>query len=650
MTLLWVGCAATAQAQPSPSPQPSPSSPSSQVEPQPVRSLHHGSVLFQHFQQRPWAALGALMVSQHFDRLAPHDADAELLRGGLLLDWGQHDEAAEVFERLAAQHPQHRDRAWTVLARARWQRGLVDAAEAAIARVEQPLPGERDDDRLLLQAQLHVARGRPGQAAQVLQPLTAPVTRGVTPHSAAALARHNHAVALLQDGQDAAARSALDAIGGAAATNEEQRVLRDRANLTLALEALRRQPPDAAAARQALQRVRLHSAAAARALLADGWAALQLGRPRDALVPWLELAERPATEAAVFEARLAVPQAYASLGARGEALTRTLALVQAFDTQAQELALARQALLDGQVLPPLLQRALQGHEPGREPSLDLPAAGEPGAALAATLAPVWADHGVQQALTRWADLQWVLSDLQRWQQALPAFDDLLALRRDAFAQRLPPTLLAADREADGLQAQTRALASLAAEVAQAEGQDDGLALADPQAWAQHRRLQGVLQDLDRLPPGDERDALAERVRRIRGALTWQLAQARPARLQAARKSLRALAEGAQQATQRLQALQQAQQQEPQRLAALAARTATLSRAVDAMQPRVRLVAEAQQQALQDLAVAVVAQQQQQLAGYQLQARLLLAQLQDGAGAEPPRTEARADVGGRDAQR
>ena len=56
---------------------------------QPVLAPHHGDVLFQHFQGRWAAALGSLMTSQHFERLAPHDAEAELLRGGLLLDWGQ---------------------------------------------------------------------------------------------------------------------------------------------------------------------------------------------------------------------------------------------------------------------------------------------------------------------------------------------------------------------------------------------------------------------------------------------------------------------------------------------------------------------------------------------------------------------------------
>jgi hypothetical protein len=632
-----------------------PAADTSAAEPlQPVRAPHHGDVLFEHYQRRGVAALGSLMVSQHFDRLAPHDAEAELLRGGLLLDWGQHDEAAGVFERLAAQHPAHRDRAWTLLARARWQRGRIDEAEAALARVQAPLPGELDDDRVLLQAQIHLARGRPAEAAAVLQRLSQAAAvngrlRGATP-----LARHNQAIALLQAGQFDAARAALDQIGRERVPSEEQRVLRDRANLTLALALLRQAPADerpadpagqarraghasqANAAHQALQRVRLHSADSGKALLADGWAVWQQGRPRDALVPWLELAERPLAEAAVFEARLAVPQAYAELGARGEALRRTDTLLQQFEAGAQALADTRQALLDGRALSPLLQ-ALQDHQPGQEAQLELPRS-----KFAATLAPVWADHRFQQALTRWADLQWVQGELQRWMRSLPAFDDMLQLRQAAFAQRLAPTLDGAQDHAHGLQALAQTRTALQAEVDAAEQAGDGVALADERQRAQLQRLQQVHRDLAALgadpnsdpdpdpDPDHNHAALAARARRVDGVLRWQLAHAQPERLWAARKALHTVDQALLQGQDRLRALVLAREQQPARFAALAARTQRLARTLADLQPRVVALADEQRVALQTLAVAVLDEQQQQLAAYRLQAQLLQAQLQDGA--------------------
>lgn len=584
---------------------------------QDIRAPHFGDVLFQHFQSRWFGALGSLMTSQHFQRLGEHSAQAELLRGGLLLDWGQHDEAAVVFAQLAERHPTHRDRAWVGLARARWQRGLVDEAEAALARVQAPLAGERDDERLLLQAQIHLARGRAAQAAATLQP----VVDTKTPRGATPLARHNQGLALLRAGDLAAARPVLARLGGEAAATEEQRLLRDRANLALALAERQQQP---AAARAALQRVRLHGSVAGKALLADGWAAMALNQPQAALVAWTELASRSVADPAVLEARLALPQAYVALGARGQALAQVEQLLQSLDDDNRALAAARQALHDGSALAPLLQ-ALQGYEPGQEPQLALP-----GGEHAAALAPVWADHGFQQALTRWADLQWSAAELQRWSAALPAFDDMLALRRSGFEQRLPPTLRAAHDDVQGLAAQQRGRDALAQQLQQAEAADDGAALATAPQLRQLQRITHMHQDLAALEPGDERDALSDRLRRVQGLLSWQLADQRPQRLRDGSKALRTLDQSLQQAHAALAALQQAQAQEPPRLDALAERIAALAPRLATTLPQVLALADEQRVDLQGLAVALLDRHQQHLAATLLQARLLHAQLQDGS--------------------
>ena len=70
-----------------------------------------------------------------------------------------------------------------------------------------------------------------------------------------------------------------------------------------------------------LQRVRLEARSPARPC----WAMAGAGggkKHREALVPWQELLRRDARDAAVLEARLAVPLSYVELGALGQALTR----------------------------------------------------------------------------------------------------------------------------------------------------------------------------------------------------------------------------------------------------------------------------------------------------------------------------------------
>ncbi len=83
------------------------------------------------------------MVSQHFDRVAPHADEAEVLRGGLLLSYGMHREAGEIFAQLIDKGaaPPVRDRAWFYLAKIRYQRGFIAQAEDALGRIERHAAG-----------------------------------------------------------------------------------------------------------------------------------------------------------------------------------------------------------------------------------------------------------------------------------------------------------------------------------------------------------------------------------------------------------------------------------------------------------------------------------------------------------------------------
>lgn len=595
---------------------------------QPVRAPHHGDVLFHHFQGRWVAALGALMTSQHFRRLAPHEADAELLRGGLLLDWGQHDEAAQVFERVAADHPEHRDRAWTLLAKARWQRGQVDAAEAALARVQAPLPGaERDAERVLLGALVHLARGgadRAGQAAELLQPLAATLP-------AAPVARFNRAVALQRSGRGDEARAVLDALGRERAATEELRTLRDRANLALGQQALR--DGGAAEARGALQRVRLHGASSTAALLAEGWAALQQGHAGQAVIAWTELAGRAPGDEAVFEARLALPRAYAQAGARGQALQQAEALLAQLADERRSLQGQRAAFADGSALDPLLAQ-LQAHQPG-----DAVDQHPPPAASAAALGPLWADHGFQTALARWADLHWAGRRLDQWAQALPAFDQMRELRLQGFLHKLPPTLAAAADSQQGLAAQRLVHDELAQRLQQAEAGDDGAALAHEAELRQLALLQRVRQGLQALDGQADLAPLHDRARRLHGLLLWQLAQQRPERLRAAHKALQELARALARAQLQTEALERGRAEEPQRLAALGERLQRHAQALAALQPQLLALRTEQRAALQAQGVAALDARVLALAGYEMRARLLQVQLQDGQALVQQRDEA-----------
>ncbi|RFA30929.1 hypothetical protein CAI21_02835 [Alkalilimnicola ehrlichii] len=65
-----------------------------------VQDLHFGTVLFDFYRQDHFAALTELMTAQQQERFDYHRNEAELLRGGLKLGYGLHDEAEGIFRRL----------------------------------------------------------------------------------------------------------------------------------------------------------------------------------------------------------------------------------------------------------------------------------------------------------------------------------------------------------------------------------------------------------------------------------------------------------------------------------------------------------------------------------------------------------------------
>jgi hypothetical protein len=70
--------------------------------PMQLRDLDYGDVLFHFFQDDYFEAIVRLEVSRDFGRIPHHEAEAELLSGGLYLSLGLYDEAEKIFNRLLA--------------------------------------------------------------------------------------------------------------------------------------------------------------------------------------------------------------------------------------------------------------------------------------------------------------------------------------------------------------------------------------------------------------------------------------------------------------------------------------------------------------------------------------------------------------------
>lgn len=589
-----------------------------------IEAPYYGDALFHFFQDRFFTSITTLMASQQFDRVAQHADEAEILRGGMLLSYGLHKEAGEIFAKLIEKGaaPPVRDRAWFYLAKIRYQRGFIAQASDAMSRIEKNLPPALEEDRLLLQANLLMASGDYAGAAALLE--------GVAKDSPIGqYARYNLGVALIKSGDTARGTEMLDAIGQAPAATEELRALRDKANVALGFTALQNDKPEDA--RRTLERVRLTGMHANKALLGFGWAAASLKEPQAALVPWSELATRDPSDAAVLEARIAMPYAYAELGSYGEAAERYNEALAAYEREDGNLNESIAAIRAGKLLDGLLER-----NPGEEMGWFWNIRELPEMPHASHLNQVLAGHEFQEAFKNYRDLRFLSQNLKDWEDKLGVFGDMLDNRRRAYAERLPQ--VRAKAGAVDLDAMGKRRDAVAGEVARAEREQDAAAFANVRDRELLDLLASVQDGIKSLGNDADAERTRQRARLASGALTWRLAQEYPARAWEAKKDLLVIDTELEQARLHDAAITQAQRDEPARQEAFAKRIAELAQRIKALIPRVASLTKDQQQEVQELAVAELARQKDRMVAYSQQARFAVAQMYDRAAAPPPRKE------------
>ena len=584
-----------------------------------IRDLDYGDVLFHYYQDDYLGALVRLEAARDLGRMPNHGAEADLLSGGLYLSLGLHAEATRIFDRLlGGSVPQSvSDRARFYLARIGYQRGYYDRALRDLGLIKGTLPGSLESERRLLSANVLMALGRYGDAAAELR-------KAGPEDDWAPYARYNLGVALVRNGDLAQGAQWLTAVGTMPAGTEEQRSLRDRANLALGYAMLQQRAADPAAA--ALARVRLQGPYSNKALLGLGWAEADAKRPDRALVPWLELRDGRLLDAAVQESYLAVPYAYAQLASNGQAAQQYRYAVQAYSDESRRLdesiaAIRRDGFLDS---------VLAATPPDDPMGWAWQLRKVPDAPQTRYLYHLLASHAFQEGLRNYRDLRIMQRNLAGWGQSLEALDEMVVTRQIAAEQREPRRQALMDAtDLDGLAARQAAIDE---RVRQIESGREVAALASPEQAAAWSALDADLARIESLPPGEQRDALAERARLLRGVLLWQLDAEYKQRMRSLKNDVRETSSLLADARRGMQQVDAASASAPQSTAGYASQVRALASRVEAMSPRIDAAAAAQQRVLVAIAVDELEAQKRRLASYATQAQFALAAIYDGATA------------------
>src|SRR5213594_2950151 len=252
-----------------------------------LRDLFFGEALYLAYQGQFFDAIQRLdtEIAQYrsldqpeLDTLHYHINDAEFSVGDFELNYRMHQRAGRAIKAVleGAVDEGVRNEAGFRLARIHFQKGQLDDALNALARIKGTVPAEIKEDVEFLRANVYMATGRPTEAVKVLE-------QSRSREDLAGFVAYNLGIALLQDGRAQQAIEQLDKAGQLRAGDPAGLAIRDKSNLVLG--ALLVESGNFERAKQSLDRVRLEGPFSNQALLRAGSAEATAQHYDRALVP-----------------------------------------------------------------------------------------------------------------------------------------------------------------------------------------------------------------------------------------------------------------------------------------------------------------------------------------------------------------------------
>jgi tetratricopeptide (TPR) repeat protein len=591
-----------------------------------VRDCYFGEALYHAYQGQYFDALQRLdteLAQYHvldepeLDTLHFHINDAEFSVGDFELDYRMHQRAGRAIKAVleGAVDEAVRNEAAFRLARIHFQKGQLDDALQALARIKGKVPEEVKGDLEFLRANVYMATGQPGEAIKVLAQLKS------NEHLAGFVA-YNLGIALLQDGRTQEAIEQLDKAGQVPADDPASLAIRDKSNLVMGTMLF--ESGNFERARQALDRVHLEGPFSNQALLRAGWAEASAQQYDRALVPWNILVDREPTDAAVQEVVLAVPHAYASLNLHGRAALLYGRALEVFSSQIGRVDASIRSIREGRFLNALIREESREDETWVIRLRNLPDAPE-----TYYLMELMASHDFQTALQNYLDLEDLRSRFIAWKASLDAFDDIIRLRGQNY-EPLLPEVDAQFRELDSqmrLRLEQRKHLTERLQAILTAPRPDYLATSEEQnAVERIARLEKRLGNSD----DPESLALRQRAARLRGALTWRLETEYNDRLTAAHVHLNELKAPVDALTRQYDAFVRTRQAATHSYVGYDVQIARLGERVGEALQRVDLLIARQGNMIETVAINQLAARRERLVAQQTEARFGVADSYDRA--------------------
>lgn len=396
--------------------------------------------------------------------------------------------------------------AWR-LARIFMQKNDVKNALLTIEKIKGRIPEKIRNEELFLRAQIYMHTGKLPEAIEILQGLKD--VKGFEGFST-----YNLGLAFIQSGQEAKGLEVLDKAGQIKTDDEAALAIKDKSNLLLGSRLISAGQP--AQAKQYLDRVRLSGPFSSKALLGSGWADAAEGKFERSLVPWTLLTKRNVTDKAVQEGLLGVPYAYGKLQLYGRASQLYGVALERFGTELAKVDASLKSIREGKFLTALVRSEAKQDKNWVVKLRELPDSPE-----TYYLLELMASNDFQESLQNYFDLEDLRKNLSVWAESLDSYEEIIQLRRQYYDGILPPV----DKQFKALDSQMR----LRIEQRQTLNERLKNLLVSPRPdfleTAEERVLREQLNQLAAQYKDDTSSAGEEarrRIKRLQGALHWNI--------------------------------------------------------------------------------------------------------------------------------
>jgi len=582
--------------------------------PQQIKDLRYGEALFNFYQSKYFSSLTNLMVADAQSPITKQGQHPELLKGGLFLAYGLHNQAHDVFTRLTeAKLPIYtRDRAFYYLGKLFYKKSYYDRAITSLSSITTTLPENFDDERLHLLSNIYLRRKEFNKAVELL-PKFSPYSEW------AYYALYNIGVAYIRERKFDEGIELLSQLNELDAKTAEINALVDKANLAIGFAYIRADQPDLAP--EYLRQVRLRGPLSNKALLGIGWAYSSREKHKEALRPWMALNSRDSVDTAVQESMLAIPYTLEQIKANNNALAHYQNAVKLYDQELKSISSVINVVEGGELIASL-KKVLSAEKEDNDFRLTTP----PVSLATPYIEKLIAKHEFQQAYLNYRDLLFLQKVLDRWTNQFPAYELMLEERQRRYQTKLPQ--IKNDARITKISELTHAKEKYRKEVDRIESGKDVLALATLKEQATIKKLSKIALTIEKLKNTQDISEQQHKYRILNGMMTWKLHREYIPRLWKAQKQIKLLETALEKTKLATKSLKQTWTSAPARFSGFNERIKEKKSRIAILKGRLKHLLGQQQRFLVLMAMRELNNKQRALKTYHARARFSVARLYD----------------------